>query len=53
MPLRLAHAVIVISKSAMGAMVEADAGLERRGHLIYNGVPQPPTDRLRPSGRRR
>lgn len=43
-PLRLAHAVIVISQSAMTAMVEADPGLERKGRLIYNGVPTPPTE---------
>ncbi|MBP2417700.1 glycosyltransferase family 4 protein [Microlunatus capsulatus] len=43
-PLRLAHAVIVISRSAMAAMVEADPGLEARGRLIYNGVPTPPEE---------
>jgi hypothetical protein len=41
-PLRLAHAVIVISRSTMDAMVAADPRLEPKGHLIYNGVPQPP-----------
>ncbi|SDR75487.1 hypothetical protein SAMN04488543_0339 [Friedmanniella luteola] len=41
-PLRLAHAVIVISESAMTAMVEADPGLAGRARLIYNGVPTPP-----------
>lgn len=41
-PLRLAHAVIVISRSTMDAMVGADPRLERRASLIYNGVPQPP-----------
>jgi glycosyltransferase involved in cell wall biosynthesis len=43
-PLRLAHAVIVISRSAIAAMVEADPGLERKGRLIYNGVPTPPEE---------
>lgn len=43
-PLRLADAVIVISQSAMAAMVGADPGLAGKGHLIYNGVPQPPTE---------
>lgn len=43
-PLRLAHAVIVISESAMAAMVEADPGLAAKGRLIYNGVPTPPTE---------
>lgn len=42
MPLRLAHAVIVISESAMTSMLSADPGLRRKGQLIYNGVPQPP-----------
>lgn len=40
-PLRLAQAVIVISRSAMTAMTEADPSLGRRAHLIYNGVPGP------------
>lgn len=40
-PLRLAHAVIVISQSAMAAMTDADPGLVRKANLIYNGVPQP------------
>lgn len=43
-PLRLAHAVIVISRSAMSAMVESDAGLRSKGRLIYNGVPTPPVE---------
>ena len=38
-PLRLADAVIVISRSAMTAMLEAERGLRNRAHLIYNGVP--------------
>jgi glycosyltransferase involved in cell wall biosynthesis len=52
-PLRLADAVIVISKSAMTAMVNADRGLQAKGHLIYNGVPQPPAaPTLRPRSER-
>lgn len=43
-PLRLAHAVIVISRSTMDAMLAADPGLKGRGRLIYNGVPQPPAE---------
>lgn len=41
-PLRMAAAVIVISKATMTAMVEVDPKLASRGRLIYNGVPQPP-----------
>lgn len=48
-PLRLAHAVIVISESAMAAMVEADPGLAPKGRLIYNGVPTPPTEPVPPT----
>ncbi len=51
MPLRLAHGVIVISRAAMTAMVESDPGLAKKGHLIYNGVPQPPDD-PKPAARR-
>ena len=43
-PLRLAHEVIVISQSTMDAMLEADPGLKAKGNLVYNGVPQPPTE---------
>ncbi|MCC6497748.1 MAG: glycosyltransferase family 4 protein [Propionibacteriaceae bacterium] len=43
-PLRLAHAVLVISRSTLDAMVTADPGLERKANLIYNGVPQPPAE---------
>lgn len=43
-PLRLAHAVLVISRSTLEAMVAADAGLARKANLIYNGVPQPPVE---------
>ena len=50
-PLRLAHAVIVISRSAMSAMVQADPGLSRRGRLIYNGVPTPPEEPTPPARR--
>jgi glycosyltransferase involved in cell wall biosynthesis len=49
-PLRLAHAIIVISNSVMSAMVVADPALRTKGHLIYNGVPQPP---VVPTPRRR
>ena len=41
-PLRLAHAVIVISRSTLDAMLAADARLKPKANLIYNGVPQPP-----------
>lgn len=41
LPLRLADAVLVISRAAMDAMVEAAPGLESRAHLVYNGVPEP------------
>ncbi len=47
MPLRLAHRVIVISRSTMDAMIEADRGLAHKGELIYNGVPQPPVAPVR------
>lgn len=47
MPLRLAHRVIVISRSTMDAMIEADRGLTHKGELIYNGVPQPPVAPVR------
>lgn len=52
LPLRLAHEVIVISRSVMDAMVAADPRLEPKGNLIYNGVPQPP-DAPRPARRER
>jgi glycosyltransferase involved in cell wall biosynthesis len=42
LPLHLADGVIVISRAAMRAMAEASPGLERKAHLIYNGVPFPP-----------
>jgi glycosyltransferase involved in cell wall biosynthesis len=43
-PLRLAHAVIVISRSTLEAMAEVDPGLRSSARLIYNGVPQPPEE---------
>ena len=46
LPLRLAHEVLVISRSTMDAMTEVDPGLAKKGNLIYNGVPQPPQDPL-------
>ncbi|GAA3608720.1 glycosyltransferase family 4 protein [Microlunatus ginsengisoli] len=43
-PLRLAHAVIVISRSTLDAMAEIVPALRERARLIYNGVPQPPEE---------
>jgi hypothetical protein len=40
-PLRLAHAVIVISRVALSSMLEVEPTLGDRAHLIYNGVPEP------------
>jgi len=40
-PLRLAGGVLVISRSAMAAMVDVAPGLARRAHLVFNGVPEP------------
>lgn len=53
LPLRLANAVIVISQAAMSAMSEVAPALERKAHLIYNGVPFPPEEPHHPvrSGR--
>jgi glycosyltransferase involved in cell wall biosynthesis len=51
-PLRLAHAVIVISRSTLEAMTSVMPGLRGRARLIYNGVPQPP-DEPGPAPRRR
>lgn len=48
-PLRLAKVIIVISESAMQAMVAADPGLRSRARLIRNGVPAPPTEPRRPT----
>ena len=41
-PLRMADAVLIISRSAMNAMVTVAPGLAERAHLVYNGVPEPP-----------
>lgn len=41
-PLRLAHRVVVISRSVLEAMTETDQALAKRAVLIYNGVPEPP-----------
>lgn len=41
MPLRLAAAVIVISRSTLSAMSESDPALTKKARLIYNGVPAP------------
>lgn len=43
-PLRLADALLVISRSAMGALTDVDAGLRVKANLVYNGVPGPPDD---------
>lgn len=51
-PLFLANAVIVISESALSAMLSAQPRLAGRARLIYNGVPQPP-DEPRAARRRR
>lgn len=51
MPLCLAHAVIVISQSTMTAMVDALPQLQRKGHLIHNGVPQPLSEPQEPARR--
>ena len=40
-PLKLAHAVIVISRSTLDAMADVVPGLRGRARLIYNGVPGP------------
>lgn len=50
-PLRLADAVIVISRSTLDAMLAIVPGLRDRAELIYNGVPQPP-DEPAPAARR-
>ena len=41
-PLRLADALLVISRAAMSALTEVDEGLRAKAHLVYNGVPEPP-----------
>jgi len=51
LPLRLADALLVISRAALAATVDAVPALERRAHLVFNGVPQPPTDPV-PAARR-
>lgn len=43
-PLRLADAVIVISRSTLDAMLAVVPGLRDRARLIYNGVPRPPEE---------
>ena len=54
-PLRLAGGVLVISRSAMAAMVDVAPGLVRRAHLVFNGVPEPvvPPEPARPGTRTR
>lgn len=41
LPLRLATAVIVISRSALTTMTDSDPSLAAKAHLVYNGVPEP------------
>ncbi len=43
-PLLLADAVIVISRSTLDTMAGVQPRLRARARLIYNGVPQPPSD---------
>ncbi len=43
-PLRLADALLVISKAALSALTEVDEGLRAKANLVYNGVPEPPDD---------
>jgi glycosyltransferase involved in cell wall biosynthesis len=50
-PLRLADAVIVISRSTLEAMAGVVPAMRERARLIYNGVPQPP-DEPGPAARR-
>jgi len=50
-PLRLADAVIVISRAAMSAMVEVVPTLAGRAHLVFNGVPQPTEEPVPPARR--
>jgi glycosyltransferase involved in cell wall biosynthesis len=45
-PLRLANRLIVISDSAMSALVSVDPALRKRADLVRNGVPLPPTPPL-------
>ena len=45
-PLRLANRLIVISDSAMAALVAVDPALGKRADLVRNGVPLPPTPPL-------
>lgn len=44
LPVRLADAVIVISRSALTAMCEVAPCLQEKATLIYNGVPFPPAE---------
>ena len=41
-PLRLADALLVISRAALNALTEVDEALRAKAHLVYNGVPEPP-----------
>ncbi|WP_375426349.1 glycosyltransferase family 4 protein [uncultured Friedmanniella sp.] len=44
LPLRLTHAVLVISRAALAAMTDVEPALAERARLVYNGVPGPPTE---------
>ena len=50
LPLHLADGVIVISQAAMRAMLDVAPRLRRKAHLVYNGVPFPPTLPTHPPG---
>lgn len=43
-PLRLADALLVISRAALSALTDVDEGLRSRANLVYNGVPEPDED---------
>jgi glycosyltransferase involved in cell wall biosynthesis len=49
LPLHLADGVIVISEAAMRAMTDVAPRLRRKAHLIYNGVPFPPSSPEHPA----
>ena len=43
-PLLLARTIIVNSRSALDVMATTFPYLRKKSHLVYNGVPQPPTE---------
>ena len=51
LPLRLATAVIVISRSALTTMTDSDPTLAAKAHLVYNGVPEPSVEPAPPDRR--